>query len=58
MPRGNDIAAEAKCIILIIKIGKKQTRFVLAIVRAMSASTWRNSERSSHRLPMGFARRM
>jgi Ala-tRNA(Pro) deacylase len=30
--RGHDVAAAAKCIILIIKIGKKQTRFVLAVV--------------------------
>ena len=30
--RGNDIAAAAKCIILIVKIGKKQTRFVLAVI--------------------------
>lgn len=30
--RGNPIAAAAKCIILIIKAGRKSTRFVLAVV--------------------------
>ena len=30
--RGNPLAAAAKCIILIVKLGKKTTRFVLAVV--------------------------
>jgi Ala-tRNA(Pro) deacylase len=30
--RGHPVAAAAKCIILIVKIGKKVTRFVLAVV--------------------------
>jgi Ala-tRNA(Pro) deacylase len=30
--RGNPIAAAAKCIVLIVKIGKKTSRFVLAVV--------------------------
>ena len=30
--RANPVAAAAKCIILIVKIGKKQTRFILAVV--------------------------
>jgi Ala-tRNA(Pro) deacylase len=30
--RGNQVAAAAKCIVLIVKIGKKTSRFVLAVV--------------------------
>jgi len=30
--RGHSVAAAAKCIVLIVKIGKKTTRFVLAVV--------------------------
>jgi Ala-tRNA(Pro) deacylase len=30
--RGHPVAAAAKCIILIVKIGRKTTRFVLAVV--------------------------
>jgi Ala-tRNA(Pro) deacylase len=30
--RGHPVAAAAKCIILIVKIGKKTTRFILAVV--------------------------
>jgi Ala-tRNA(Pro) deacylase len=30
--RGNPVAAAAKCIVLIVKIGKKTSRFVLAVV--------------------------
>jgi Ala-tRNA(Pro) deacylase len=30
--RGHDIATAAKCIVLIVKLGKKVTRFVLAVV--------------------------
>ena len=30
--RGNELAQAAKCIILIVKLGKKRTRFVLAVV--------------------------
>jgi Ala-tRNA(Pro) deacylase len=30
--RGHPVAAAAKCIVLIVKIGKKSTRFVLAVV--------------------------
>jgi Ala-tRNA(Pro) deacylase len=30
--RGNPLAAAAKCIILIVKLGKKTTRFLLAVV--------------------------
>ncbi len=30
--RGNDLAAAAKCIILIVKLGKKVTQYVLAVV--------------------------
>jgi Ala-tRNA(Pro) deacylase len=30
--RGHAVAAAAKCIILIVKVGKKVTRFVLAVV--------------------------
>ena len=30
--RGHQVAAAAKCIVLIVKLGKKVTRFVLAVV--------------------------
>jgi Ala-tRNA(Pro) deacylase len=30
--RGNALASAAKCLILLVKIGKKQTRYVLAVV--------------------------
>jgi Ala-tRNA(Pro) deacylase len=30
--RGHDLASAAKCLILMVKIGKKQTRYVLAVV--------------------------
>jgi Ala-tRNA(Pro) deacylase len=30
--RGHDLAHAAKCLILLVKIGKKQTRYVLAVV--------------------------
>src|SRR5262245_45743848 len=30
--RGNDVAHAAKCLIVMVKIGKKQTRYVLAVV--------------------------
>lgn len=30
--RGHDLARAAKCLILLVKIGKKQTRYVLAVV--------------------------
>ena len=30
--RGNDVAQAAKCLIVMVKIGKKQTRYVLAVV--------------------------
>jgi Ala-tRNA(Pro) deacylase len=30
--RGNDIAQAAKCLVVMVKIGKKQTRYVLAVV--------------------------
>ena len=30
--RGNELAAAAKCIVLMVKIGKKTTRYVLAVV--------------------------
>lgn len=30
--RGNDVAHAAKCIVVMVKIGKKQTRYVLAVV--------------------------
>jgi Ala-tRNA(Pro) deacylase len=30
--RGHDLASAAKCLILLVKIGKKQTRYVLAVV--------------------------
>jgi len=30
--RGHPVAAAAKCIILIVKLGKKTTRFILAVV--------------------------
>src|SRR5688572_30594295 len=30
--RGNDLAAAAKCIVLMVKIGKKVTRYVLAVI--------------------------
>jgi len=30
--RGNDVAQAAKCLIVMVKVGKKQTRYVLAVV--------------------------
>jgi Ala-tRNA(Pro) deacylase len=30
--RGNDVAHAAKCLIVMVKIGKKQTRYVLAVI--------------------------
>lgn len=30
--RGNDVAHAAKCLVVMVKIGKKQTRYVLAVV--------------------------
>ncbi|TDE27370.1 YbaK/EbsC family protein, partial [Actinomadura sp. 6K520] len=30
--RGNDVAQAAKCLIVMVKIGKRQTRYVLAVV--------------------------
>jgi Ala-tRNA(Pro) deacylase len=30
--RGNDLAQAAKCIVVMVKLGKKQTRYVLAVV--------------------------
>lgn len=30
--RGNDLACAAKCLIVMVKIGKKQTRYVLAVI--------------------------
>jgi Ala-tRNA(Pro) deacylase len=30
--RGNDVAYAAKCLIVMVEIGKKQTRYVLAVV--------------------------
>ncbi|MGW0249122.1 YbaK/EbsC family protein [Nocardia goodfellowii] len=30
--RGHDLALAAKCLIVMVKIGKKQTRYVLAVV--------------------------
>src|SRR5215469_16147125 len=31
--RGNDIREAAKCIVVMVKVGKKVTRYVLAVVR-------------------------
>jgi Ala-tRNA(Pro) deacylase len=31
-PRGNDLAAAAKCMVVMVKISKKQARYVLAVV--------------------------
>jgi len=30
--RGHDLASAAKCLVLLVKLGKKQTRYVLAVV--------------------------
>ena len=30
--RGHDVAAAAKCLIVVVKVGKKQSRYVLAVV--------------------------
>ena len=37
--RGHPVAQAAKCIILIVKLGKKTTRFVLAVVPGDAWST-------------------
>jgi Ala-tRNA(Pro) deacylase len=43
--RGNTLSKAAKCIILMVKIGKKVTRHVLAVVPVMREWTYKQSKR-------------
>lgn len=44
--RGHRIDHAAKCMIVMVKFGKKTTRYVLAVVPGDSRSTWARSRRS------------